>query len=108
MEQKEEHVGWHGAIRNREKACAKREAFVRRTRPRGAHDWCLVMRNVGGAPSCYVVQRIVHHAVEVEHQEARVEVGGSARSADLAMPSARAAASCAASPRTGVRRHARS
>ena len=55
---------------------------------------------------CHVVQRIVHHVVEVEHQEARVEVGGSARSADLAMPSARAAA-CAASPRTGVRRHAR-
>ena len=55
---------------------------------------------------CHVVQRIVHHDVEVEHQEARVEVGGSARSADLAMPSARAAA-CAASPRTGVRRHAR-
>ena len=55
---------------------------------------------------CHVVQRIVHHAVEVEHQEARVEVGGSARSADLAMPSARAAA-CAASPRPGVRRHAR-
>ena len=52
VEQKEEHVGWHGAIRNREKACAKREAFVRRTRPRGAHDWCLVMRNVGGVPSC--------------------------------------------------------
>ena len=52
------------------------------------------------------VQRIVHHVVEVEHREARVEVGGSARSADLAMPSARAAASCAASPRTGVRRHA--
>ena len=55
---------------------------------------------------CHVVQRIVHHAVEVEHQEARVGLGGSARSADLAMPSARAAA-CAASPRTGVRRHAR-
>ena len=55
---------------------------------------------------CHVVQRIVHHAVEVEHQEARVEVGGSARSADLAMLSARAAA-CAASPRTGVPRHAR-
>ena len=62
----------------------------------------LVVRQV----VCHVVQRIVHHAVEVEHQEARVEVGGSARSADLAMPSARAAA-CAASPRTGVRRHAR-
>ena len=56
---------------------------------------------------CHVVQRIVHHAVEVEHQEARVEVGGSARSADLAMPSARGAASCAASPRAGVHRHAR-
>ena len=53
-----------------------------------------------------VVQRIVHHAVEVKHREARVGLGGSARSADLAMPSARAAA-CAASPRTGVRRHAR-
>ena len=52
VEQKEEHVGWCGAIRNREKACAKREAFVSRTRPRGAHDWCLVMRNVGGVPSC--------------------------------------------------------
>ena len=56
---------------------------------------------------CNVVQRTVHHAVEVENQEARVGLGGSARSADLAaMPSARAAA-CAASPRTGVRRHAR-
>jgi hypothetical protein len=56
---------------------------------------------------CHVVQRTVHHAVEVENQEARVGLGGSARSADLAaMPSARAAA-CAASPRTGVRRHAR-
>ena len=53
------------------------------------------------------VQRIVHHVVEVEHREARVEVGGNARSADLAMPSARAAASCAASPRAGVHRHAR-
>ena len=51
MEQKEEHVGWREAIRNREEACAKREAFVRRTRPRGAHDWCLVMRTVGGAQS---------------------------------------------------------
>jgi hypothetical protein len=53
------------------------------------------------------VQRIVHHVVEVEHREARVEVGGNARGADLAMPSARAAASCAASPRAGVHRHAR-
>ena len=53
------------------------------------------------------VQRIVHHVVEVEHREARVEVGGNARSADWAMPSARAAASCAASPRAGVHRHAR-
>ena len=51
MEQKEEHVGWREAIRNREEACAKREALVRRTRPRGAHDWCLVMRTVGGAQS---------------------------------------------------------
>jgi hypothetical protein len=49
VEQKEEHVGWREAIRNREEACAKREAFVRRTRPREAHDWCLVMRTVGGA-----------------------------------------------------------
>ena len=56
---------------------------------------------------CDVVQRIVHHVVEVEHREARVEVGGNARGADLAMPSARAAASCAASPRAGVHRHAR-
>ena len=63
----------------------------------------LVVRQV----VCHVVQRTVHHAVEVENQEARVGLGGSARSADLAaMPSARAAA-CAASPRTGVRRHAR-
>jgi hypothetical protein len=54
-----------------------------------------------------VVQRIVHHVVEVERREARVEVGGNGRGADLAMPSARAAASCAASLRTGVHRHAR-
>ena len=54
-----------------------------------------------------VVQRIVHHVVEVEHREARVEVGGNGRSADAGMPSARAAASCAASPRAGVHRHAR-
>ena len=54
-----------------------------------------------------VVQRIVHHVVEVERREARVEVGGNGRGADLAMPSARAAASCAASPRAGVHRHAR-
>ena len=53
-----------------------------------------------------VVQRIVHHVVEVEHREARVVVGGNGRSADLGMPSARAAASCAASLRTGVHRHA--
>ena len=37
---------------NREKACAKRVAFAYRTRPRRAHDWCLVMRNVGDAQSC--------------------------------------------------------
>ena len=53
-----------------------------------------------------VVQRIVHHVVGVEHREARVEVGGDGRGADPGMPSARAAASCAASPRTGVHRHA--
>ena len=54
-----------------------------------------------------VVQRIVHHVVEVERREARVEVGGNGRGADPGMPSARAAASCAASLRTGVHRHAR-
>ena len=61
------------------------------------------------APSCvhWVFQRIVHHVVEVEHREARVEGGGNERSADPAMPSARAAASCASSPRAGVHRHAR-
>ena len=46
MEQKVEHVGRRKAIRKREEACAKREALVRRTRPRGAHGWCLVMRTV--------------------------------------------------------------
>ena len=56
---------------------------------------------------CHVVQRIVYYVVEVEHREARVEVGGNGRSADAGMPSARAAASCAASPRAGVHRHAR-
>ena len=44
-----------------------------------------------------VVQRIVHHVVEVERREARVEVGGNGRGADPGMLSARAAASCAAS-----------
>ena len=53
-----------------------------------------------------VAQRIVHHVVGVEHREARVELGGNGRGADPGMPSARAAASCAASPRTGVHRRA--
>ena len=44
MEQKEEHVGWREVVRNREEACAKREAFVRRTRPRGAHDDVKMLR----------------------------------------------------------------
>ena len=65
--------------------------------------------NCCGAQSCLLScpACCAPHVVEVEHREAREEVGGNVRSAELAMPSARAAASCAASPGTGVHRHAR-
>ena len=67
----------------------------------GDENCCGAMSCLLLCPACCAL-----HVVEVEHREARAEVGGNARSAELAMPSARGAASCAASPRTGVHRHA--
>jgi hypothetical protein len=61
-------VGWREAIRNREEACAKREAFVRRARPRGAHDrlvpgdencwWCAELFIVMPSALCTMLSRL--------------------------------------------------
>ena len=62
----------------------------------GDENCCGAMSCLLLCPACCAL-----HVVEVEHREARAEVGGNARSAELAMPSARGAASCAASPGAG-------